>query len=69
MITFLKASIVTALGGDFMKHTNKSISEAIMPCSVATVSKRSRNLLGVINGTSAVISDLEPEGKLCPFDR
>ena len=60
MITFLKASIVTALGGDFMKHTNKSISEAIMPCSVATVSKRSRNLLGVINGTSAVISDLEP---------
>lgn len=65
----LKASIVTALGGGFMKHTNKSISEAIMPCSVATVAKRSNNLFGIINGTSAVISDPEPEGKICPFDR
>lgn len=52
-----------------MKHTNKSISEAIMPCSVATVTKRSNNLFGIINGTSAVISDPEPEGKICPFDR
>lgn len=69
MITFLRSTVLTALGGGFMKHTSKSISEAIMPCSAATASKCSHNLLGVINGTSAVISDPEPEGKFCPFDR
>lgn len=67
MITFLKGSIVTALGGDFMRNTNKSISRTILPCIATETSKRNRNVSDIINGTSAVIS--EPEGKLCPFDR
>lgn len=69
MITFLNASIITALGGGFMKHTNKSISESALPCSATVTSKRNRNVLDIINGTSAVRSEPEPEGKFCPFDR
>lgn len=69
MITFLSASIVTALGGGLMKHTNKSISEAILPCHATVTSKRSRNVFDIINGTSAVISEPEPEGSFCSFAR
>lgn len=65
----LSASIVAALGGGLMKHTNKSISESISPCFAKVSSKRNRNVLDVINGTSAVISDPEPEGGFCPSAR
>lgn len=69
MITFLSDSIVTALGGGLMSHTNKSISESISPCFTTAISKRKNNVLGFVNGTSAVISNSKPEGKFCPFDR
>lgn len=65
----LSSSIVTALGGGLMKHANKSISESISPCFATISSKRNRNVLDIINGTSAVISDPEPEGESCPYAR
>lgn len=69
MITFLDNSIANILGGGFMKHTNKSISELTPPHVVTIASKLKNNTLGNIDGTAAIIAELEPEGKLCPFDR
>lgn len=71
MITFLRSTVVTALGGGFMRNTNKSISRAIPSCMTAEIFKRNsnvRNAFDIINGTSAVISESEPESKPCSFD-
>lgn len=69
MITFLDTSIANILGGGFMKHTNKSISELTSSHVVEMASKLKNDALGNIDGTSAIIAELEPKGKLCPFDR
>ena len=69
MITFLDTSIVNTLGGGFMKHTNKSFSELASPNVVTIASKLKHNTFGNIDGTSAIIADLKPKGKFCPFDR
>lgn len=65
----LSTSIITALGGGFMKHNNKSISTSALPCFATVNSKCNRKVFDIINGTSAVKVDPEPEGKFCPFDR
>jgi len=68
MITFLNTSIANILGGDFMKHTNKSISELNSPHVVTRASKLKNDALYHIDGTSAIITEIK-KGKFCPFDR
>ena len=69
MITFSEASIGAIGGGGIMKKFYKSnISESIKPCFAYEVTKRNRNVLGVV-GSSAFIADSKPEGKSCPFAR
>ena len=69
MITFLSASISNAIGGDWMKLSNKSIAKAMLSCRASKDSKESHNVFGIINGTSATEIVSEPEGRFCPFDR
>lgn len=69
MITFLKTSAVVAFGGEHMNSFNKSnISQSTARCLMAQITKRN-NKSSIINGTSAIIADMEPEGKFCSFDR